>query len=225
MIEYLDRLHEPLALAQDKHEKNEPYILGITGPPGIGKTTLSNALISLLSQIGIHAHTVAIDDFYFPLEKRLERGVKWRALPGSHDLDSILKLLKDIKGRIPIQTIPRYSLIYDYPIEPEKINNVINCLILDGWILHSELPGYCEISEYLDYLIYLDAEVEHVKKWRFQREELNRSLHQSGYSDSQMNDFWNQALEPGINNWVEAQKLKSDLVLRFDGNRNLLRKG
>jgi pantothenate kinase-related protein Tda10 len=223
MIDYFDKLDEPFKIARNKHAKNEPCILGITGPPGIGKTTLSNAFISKLSEIGIHAYSVAIDDFYFPLEKRLEKGIKWRALPGSHDLECLLKMLKDIKNKNIIRTIPRYSLVHDCPRESENVNGVISCLIFDGWFLQSELPGYCEIAEYLDYLIYLDAKIEYVKKWRYQREELNRSKHQGGYSDAQMNEFWNQALEPGIKNWVEAQKSKSDLILHFDGNRDLLR--
>mgnify|MGYP006186997703 FL=1 len=42
----------------------KPYIVGITGSPGAGKTTLSNSLKTAISAKGINCLILCIDDYF-----------------------------------------------------------------------------------------------------------------------------------------------------------------
>jgi D-glycerate 3-kinase len=83
----------PLLTALERHCRDgERRLVGLSGLPGCGKSTLARWLASASAQLDLPVAVGSIDDFYWPGEQ-LERsmaGNPWgvpRALPGSHDLE------------------------------------------------------------------------------------------------------------------------------------------
>lgn len=66
-------------------------IVGLSGLPGCGKSSLSAWIQQVSRDLGLAVAVVSLDDFYWPAEEmeRAMEGNPWRvprALPGSHDL-------------------------------------------------------------------------------------------------------------------------------------------
>ena len=56
-----------------KVEKKKPFILGLSGGQGSGKTTISSIMSIILSKyFKLNVFTISIDDFYKTRKKRLE---------------------------------------------------------------------------------------------------------------------------------------------------------
>ncbi|KAF8922821.1 hypothetical protein BGZ58_003737 [Dissophora ornata] len=75
---------------------SKPLIVGISGPQGIGKTTLTNRLVSTLSSAphNLRVFSFSTDDLYLPYKEQEalsqrypdNKLIEFRGLPGTHDV-------------------------------------------------------------------------------------------------------------------------------------------
>lgn len=146
--EYADLAEQyyiPLAhsIYQSVLSSNQTLIIGLNGCQGSGKSTLSDFLVSYLSEtFAINALAVSLDDFYLMKKERqtLSEEVHplfaTRGVPGTHDTDLMLDMLECIKqSHYPID-IPRFNKAIDdrYPLEQwSKVIKPLNLLIVEGW--------------------------------------------------------------------------------------------
>lgn len=72
----------------DKIIKIQVGVTALSGPQGVGKTTICASL---------NAITCSLDDFYFTNAELKEKGVFQRGLPGSHDLQMLLNVINEYK--------------------------------------------------------------------------------------------------------------------------------
>ena len=98
----------PFAQWLDARQKalNRPFIQGILGGQGAGKTTLTKGLSLILSLMGQTLAVLSIDDLYLPYCDRLklqqlDPRLVWRGPPGTHDVELGLKTLNAIKNASP----------------------------------------------------------------------------------------------------------------------------
>lgn len=76
------------------HQSQHPFVIGLNGIQGAGKTTLVKALSSTLEHQGVHTLVCSIDDFYLNHEDLLALGrdnsenalVQHRGEPGKNKL-------------------------------------------------------------------------------------------------------------------------------------------
>ena len=95
-------------LAQQTHR---PVVIGIQGPQGAGKTTLTRALIDALPALGLTGTTVSIDDFYMTRAGQLEVAaahpgnpyMEHRGYPGTHDIALGEQTLESLRGCGPVR--------------------------------------------------------------------------------------------------------------------------
>lgn len=94
----------PLAqhISQQQKQLNQPFIQGILGGQGTGKTTLTKILLLLLDCLGHRSVGLSIDDLYLSYAercelKRVDPRFVWRGPPGTHDIDLGLKTLTALK--------------------------------------------------------------------------------------------------------------------------------
>ena len=71
---------------------NQPIIIGFSGLPGSGKSTLGFWIDNVAKELSLDIKVISLDDFYYPGEhlQRVMKGNPWnvpRALPGSHDIE------------------------------------------------------------------------------------------------------------------------------------------
>jgi pantothenate kinase-related protein Tda10 len=188
-----------------------PHVVGLSGPPGSGKTTLARAVVATL---GPRAMQVSMDDFYLSRADREAKGLRFRGAPGSHDLAALVEVLDHVRAQSSAITIPRYDTHADDRGEPETIDHAPRPLILDGYFLGYDGDGYDAVVERLDVLVFLDMDVGTAKRRRFGREQALRD-EGGGLSDADMRAFWDDVLGPGVEHLVPVARSNADLVLTF----------
>jgi D-glycerate 3-kinase len=97
-----------------------PVVVGISGPPGTGKSTLARMLASVSSAGGDAAAVLSLDDYYLPRARRLQLArdihplFETRGVPGTHDLDLLLEHLERLlTGRLAGLMLPQFDKATD----------------------------------------------------------------------------------------------------------------
>ena len=98
------RLWLPLAQQLDRQQKalGAPFIQGISGGQGVGKTTLTKILQLILKSLGHRTAVLSVDDLYLTYAQRQvlqqqDPRLIWRGPPGTHDVELGMKTLRDMK--------------------------------------------------------------------------------------------------------------------------------
>lgn len=129
------------------HQKstNRPFLVGLHGAQGSGKTTLAACLTHLLCEAyQCQAITLSLDDFYLTKADRQQLAntvhplLATRGVPGTHDLPLLMTTLKKLlDGELPL-AIAKFNKANDnravesaWPIieQPPQI------IILEGWCM------------------------------------------------------------------------------------------
>ncbi len=154
-----------------KHSTKAPLFVGINGPQGAGKSTLTAALVEAFELIGQKALTLSIDDFYLTHDEQKNLAQKFshnsflkqRGYPGTHDIklgEKTLKAVNEIKRNqevdVPTYDKSKYSGQGDR--NPSslwmKINHPQDIIFLEGWMLgFTQVPveSYSTLSNRNDF--------------------------------------------------------------------------
>lgn len=175
----MQSLHAASQQFLGKPEPKVPYIIGVAGSVAVGKSTSSRVLKELLSRWPNHPRVMVVttDGFLYPNKILEEQGIMNRkGFPESYDLNALLQFLVDVKSGKEIVKAPLYSH-QSYDIIPNEFIEVNkpDILILEGInILQTGLqklgqPSSLFVSDFFDFSIFVDAEIEVIKKWYIER--------------------------------------------------------
>jgi pantothenate kinase len=164
--------HLPLAfhvLSLRDRSESWPFVLGINGIPGVGKTTLAAILYKTFGAL-IRRHAVAsicIDDFYYPASERRTMGLE-RWGPGAHDLRlaSRLRALRSSDASTAVEFPVFDKSVRDRSDKPKLIDRRVGLLVFEGFGVGYRGQGYHALSDCIDYLISLRTRVDWAKEWR-----------------------------------------------------------
>ncbi|MBF2005672.1 MAG: glycerate kinase [Chlorogloeopsis fritschii C42_A2020_084] len=143
--EVLQNLWLPLALklAWQRQKIEYPFIQGILGGQGTGKTTICKVLSLILRHLGYHTLSLSLDDLYKTYSDRLilkqqDPRLVWRGPPGTHDIELGLTVLDKIRqGDLPV-AVPRFNKsAYNGEGDrttPEIVTNA-DIVLFEGWFV------------------------------------------------------------------------------------------
>lgn len=147
LLETLWNLWLPLAIqiAAYRRHQQAPFVQGILGGQGTGKTTLTAILTLILSQLGYRTLSLSLDDLYKTYRDRLalkkqDPRLVWRGPPGTHDLDlglSVLDQLRQANLNTSI-AVPRFDKSAccgaGDRTKPEIVTGV-DIVLFEGWFV------------------------------------------------------------------------------------------
>ena len=127
-----------------KVEKKKPFILGLSGGQGSGKTTISSIISIILSKyFKLNVFKISIDDFYKTRKKRLELSKKVhpllmvRGVPGTHDINIMLDFFKRTKEKkFKSIKVPRFNKATDDRYNKKlwySVKRRPDVIIFEGW--------------------------------------------------------------------------------------------
>ena len=151
--------------AQLAQQAQRPLVIGVQGPQGAGKSTMTCALLEALPALGLSGITVSIDDFYLTRAGQLEVAaahpgnpyMEHRGYPGTHDIALGEQTLERVRrdgaadGRSRGPSGPRDLVIPVYdksahggrgdraPVEQWRaVQMPIDVVFVEGWMLGFE---------------------------------------------------------------------------------------
>lgn len=132
-----------MKIATHRQELKRPFIQGILGGQGTGKTTMCQVLSLILQQLGYRTLSLSIDDLYKTYSDRLaltqqDPRLIWRGPPGTHDIDLGLQVLDQIRQSKSPVSVPRFDKsAYNGAGDrttPEIVQN-IDIVLFEGWFV------------------------------------------------------------------------------------------
>ncbi len=153
-----------------------PFVIGIAGSVAVGKSTTARVLQALLGRWPDHPKVdlVTTDGFLWPNAVLERRGIMDRkGFPESYDRRRLVRFMAEIKSGADEVRAPVYShLVYDRT-DQEVVIRRPDIVIVEG--LNVLQTGQVDdmnpvfVSDYFDFSIYVDAEVDDIQDWYVER--------------------------------------------------------
>ena len=129
----------------------KPFVLGICGAQGSGKSTLSEGLASHLEGEGFKVALLSLDDLYLAREARpvdISSLFATRGVPGTHDVALGERTFKSLMLGQPTR-LPRFDKANDAPAAEEAWPEVIapDVIIFEGWCVGAQPQAEDELVE------------------------------------------------------------------------------
>lgn len=209
-----------------------PFIIGVSGSVAVGKSTTARLLKIMLERAypQYKVSQMTTDGFLYPSKILKERHLmNKKGFPETYDMEKLLKFLGDVKTKGGRIKYPLYSHnIYD--IIPGKYEETDNpdILIVEG-INVLQLPQNEQIyvSDFFDFSIYIDAEVNDIEEWFLNRFETLLDLARNDpnsyyYQFTQMpekeamdmaKNVWDTINYPNLRDYIKPTMNRADLIL------------
>ena len=180
-----------------------PYIIGITGGSGSGKTRFLNGLLDKFETEEVCL--VSQDNYYKPRNEQPvdQKGVKNFDLPESIDFESYKNDILALKSG---KTVDRKEYMFNNPAAAPKLItlNSAPVIVVEGiFVLY-----YREIAELLDLKVFIDAK-DHIKlKRRIIRDDKER-----GYDLEDVLYRYEYHVMPTYEKYIEPFQSEADIIV------------
>lgn len=172
---HTDELHRSTNEFLQLSVERTPFVIGVAGSVAVGKSTTARLLQELLAAWPEHPKVslVTTDGFLYPNAELERRDLMHRkGFPESYDRRALLRFVMDVKSGKEEVTAPVYShLVYD--IVPNALVTVRqpDIVIVEG--LNVLQPARVRpdgttgltVSDFFDFSVYVDADVDDVRDW------------------------------------------------------------
>lgn len=209
-----------------------PFIIGISGPVAVGKSTIAELLGKLLKVIFVKlkVQIMTTDGFIYSNKTLQQKNLMNRkGFPESYNIDLLNKFLDDVSNGKEEVFYPLYSQkLSDIVSNKRGVIKSPDILIIEG-IDTLQLPAHGTVvpSDYFDFSIYVDANEKIIETWF-----LNRFNHMLIMEKNDPNSFFyywaNRPYEEALNmaeqtwrsvnlvnlhNYIDPTKNRANIIL------------
>ncbi|MEM7619127.1 MAG: type I pantothenate kinase [Pseudomonadota bacterium] len=237
-VEGSQALHLATSQFLSQNDHKVPFIIGIGGSVSAGKSTTARVLQALLARWPSHPRVdlVPTDGFLYPNSVLQSRDLMTKkGFPQSFDRHTLLRFLADIKAGKRYVEAPVYSHFH-YDIVPDEtiVVDQPDILIVEGLnvLQPARLPKDGKeipfVSDFFDFSIYIDADIDLLEQWyvaRFLR------LRETAFRDPKAyfhrysklinadaietaSDIWNEINLPNLKKNILPTRQRASLILK-----------
>ena len=189
--------------------KNKPYVIGIAGGSGSGKTFFLNCFLKHFTTDEICL--ISQDDYYIPVGELTQEQNKLHNFDLPNAIDD-KQFFTDIQKILNGETIYKKAYKFNKKNAEQEILEIkpASILIIEGlFILH-----YPEIASLLNLKIFIQAQEEVALQRRIKRDFIER-----GYSENDVRYKWNNHVLPSYNEYLLPYRTVADKII--DNNLNI----
>lgn len=182
---------------------NKPYVLGIAGGSGSGKTFFLKCFLKHFSADEICL--ISQDDYYIPVGELTAEENKLYNFDLPDTIDNEL-FLQDINKLLAAETVYKKEYAFNNPNAIPRMLEIkpAPVIIVEGlFILH-----FKKISELFDFKIFIDTTEEVALQRR-----LKRDLIERGYPENSILYKWNNHVAPAYKEFLLPYKNECDRVI------------
>jgi len=138
----------------------KPFVLGVCGAQGSGKSTLSDRLAAHLKGEGLNVALLSLDDLYLAPEARpvdISPLFATRGVPGTHDVALGERIFASLKAGQPTR-LPRFDKANDRPFTEENWPEIAapDVVIFEGWCVGARPQADEDLTEPVNHLEHED---------------------------------------------------------------------
>jgi D-glycerate 3-kinase len=142
---------------------NKPFVVGLSGGQGSGKTTITKIIKLILEKnYNLNVVNFSIDDFYKTrlqrkkMAKQTHKLFMTRGVPGSHDIKLLKKCFYSLyKKKFKSFYIPKFNKSLDERDQRNKWQKVTkkpNIVLFEGWCVGSKPQNLKQLKRPINYL-------------------------------------------------------------------------
>ncbi len=134
-------------------------LIGITGAPGVGKSTFAEQFAADLRRGGVPTAVVGMDGFHLSQAELVRRGSRDRmGAPDTFDLPGFLSALRVLRDA----RLPAVLPVFDRGVEEARpralrVGPEIRTVVVEGNYLLHDRDGWEEVLPLLDSVLFLEA--------------------------------------------------------------------
>lgn len=213
----------------DRLQAGTPFLLGVNGAQGTGKSTLADYLqAALAAEHGLRVAVLSLDDFYLGHAERRQLAaavhplLATRGVPGTHDIAMLKDCLAALRGLDAASTLalPRFDKARDdrapRTVWPE-VAGPIDLIIFEGWCVGSRAQSDDELSSPVN---ALEEQHDAAGDWRRYVNEQLRTQYADVFDDIDALVFLRAPGFDAVHRWRLEQEQK--LAARTTGNPSKL---
>ncbi|RYD57208.1 MAG: kinase [Sphingomonadales bacterium] len=146
MADPLPSIADLIAARLPERGERRPFVLGIAGAQGCGKSTVAGALAKRFA-----CPSLSLDDLYLDgaardaLAAKVHPLLRTRGVPGTHDPARGLAVIEALAKAGT--ALPRFDKARDEPGSPQAWERRADMLILEGWCLGARPQDAAELAE------------------------------------------------------------------------------
>ncbi len=187
---------------------NKPFIIGIAGGSGSGKTFFLNCFLHHFKNDEVTL--VSQDDYYVPAGEMTQEENKLYNFDLPSTIDGA-QFLQDIKKLVSGEVVYKKEYNFNNPLAIVKILEIkpAPIIIVEGlFILH-----FKEIGALLDHSIFIEADEEVAMERRIKRDGMER-----GYSEEDVKYKWYNHVVPSYKEYLLPYRDECDRLITNNSN-------
>ncbi len=218
--ENVEKIFKPLLkkLIELQAQKESRFVVFISAPPAVGKSTLVNFLVHLAeTELAFdNIQSIGIDGFHYYNDYLAENGLSSRkGAVDTFDVDRLHEKLEKLMSEDVY--FPIYDRNLHNPVEDAVLVNK-KIVLLEGNYLASNNEKWKRLSKFCDYSIFLDA------KENFLKDRLVSRKIKGGKTEEEALDFYEKSDSINVR-YVLNNKIETDMILELSGFKYNLKKG